>query len=418
MPVDQLLERLLKLTATNIRMLDLPRGKKEHVEWDTEIPGFGLRLRETGARTLIFQYGRRGGGNKNKTPKIKIGTVGAIDFGKARKLAQNYYARVQLGEDPARDRAESQVRASETFGAIVARFLAYQRERLRPRTYPDVERHLLVHAKILHGLPLAKVERRDIAGVLSAVAENAGAVTSNRVRTSLSGFFAWAIREGLVDTNPALNTNKQLERPRDRVLTSSELRLIWTHAGASDYGAVLRLLMLTGARADEIASLRWSEVQDDVIVLPADRVKNHRPHEIPLTAAALDIIASRPRRFNADGQLRDLVFGSGEGGFSGWSKSKVQLDDAIAKAMGRLLPRWVPHDLRRSFSTHANELGIEPHIIEAVLGHVSGFRGGVAGVYNHARYRPQKRAALERWADQLMGWVEGRETGVKTQRQA
>jgi integrase len=320
---------------------------------------------------------------------------------------------VLQGEDPSRDKKQTKIKAAETFGAFLPRFLSQARDRLRPRTYPDLDRHLTVKAKPLHNLPLAQITRRDIAAVTGTVAHDAGIVTSNRVRTSLSAFFAWAMGEGLVEANPVIGTTKRDEKKRERVLSPDELRLIWVHAGDDHYGSIIRLLALTGARANEIAALCWSEVRDDLVVLPPDRVKNGRTHEIPLSAAARAIIEARSQRTSMDGKPRDLIFGTGEGAFSGWSNCKNALNARIKKATGKALPDWRPHDLRRSFSTHANELGIaQPHIIEAVLGHVSGFRGGVAGVYNHATYRPEKRQALERWADTLLAWTEGRQSNV------
>jgi len=277
---------------------------------------------------------------------------------------------------------------------------------------------LLKHSKALHGLQLTAIVRRDVATVIAAVAESCGDPSSNRVRASLSSFFRWAMGEGLIDQNPVAGTNKREEKKRTRVLSPDELRLVWTHAGDDRFGSILKLLALTGARADEIAALRWSEINGDLIVLPPERVKGNRTHEIPLAAAAREIIEAQPKRTNADGTPRDLIFGGGQGGFSGWSNSKAKLEERIKAATGKSLPHWTPHDLRRSFSTHANELGVLPHVVEACLGHVSGFRGGVAGTYNLALYRSEKRAALERWADCLLAWVEGRESNVVTLRQA
>jgi integrase len=399
----------MKLTAKNVRTEGITNDKDEQIYFDDKDTNFGLRLRKRGdgtiARTLIFQFGRY--------PKITIGAVDKIEFGKARKTAKGHYATALKGEDPSRDKKEAKASSAETFGAFLPRFLTHARNRLRPRTYPDLERHLNIKAKSLHDLPLAKITRRDIAAVTSAVAEEAGDTTSNRVRTSLSAYFAWLMGEGLVDVNPVVGTTKREERKRERILSPDELRLIWAHAGDDHYAAIIRLLALTGARADEIASLCWSEVRDNLIVLPPDRVKNGRTHEIPLSAAARAIIEGQPRRANLDGKPRDLIFGTGDGAFSGWSNCKHRLNERIKKATGKALPHWTPHDLRRSFSTHANELGLaQPHIIETVLGHVSGFRAGVAGVYNHASYRNEKRIALDRWADRLLAWIEGRTSNV------
>ena len=399
----------MRLTVRNTAGLQLPAKSKDHIQWDDDIGGFGIRLRQGGGRSWVFQYKV---GTKQR--RITIGSVSAVDINKARQTAKDLYARVRLGEDPASDKANAKIAVSETFEAIAHRFLAYQRGRLRPRTYPDLERHLLKHSRTLHGLQLAKITRRDIATVIGAVS---GDATSNRVRTSLSSLCSWAMGEGLLDQNPVVGTNKREEKKRKRVLSPEELRLIWVYAGDDHYGTILKLLALTGARADEIAGLRWSEISQDLtlVTLPPERVKNGREHEIPLSAAARKIIEAQPRRTNPDGTPRDLIFGNAQGPFSGWSNSKNALVERMTKATGKPLPHWQPHDLRRSYSTFSNELGLaQPHVIEAVLGHVSGFRGGVAGVYNLARYRSEKRAALVRWAEQLMAWVEGRETNVIT----
>src|SRR5262249_49620098 len=180
-------------------------------------------------------------------------------------------ARVRLGEDPAGDRAGAAIKAAETFKNVVPRFLAYQQTRLRPRSYAIQERHLRVHAKLLHGLQLDKIERRDVATVLADIAKNAGPASANRARASLSTLFNRGARDGLLDRNPVTHTNRQAERPRTLVLTPSEVALIWAHAGDGQFGHVLRLLILTTARADEIASLRWQEIGDDRILLPPER---------------------------------------------------------------------------------------------------------------------------------------------------
>jgi integrase len=149
------------------------------------------------------------------------------------------------------------------------------------------------------------------------------------------------------------------------------------------------LLILTGQRREEIGGLRWIEVDLDrgLIVLPPERTKNRRQHEIPLSEPAKDILAKRSRN-------RDLVFGIGLGGFSGWSDAKAALDEQLGIA------EWRLHDIRRTVATGmADKLGVLPHIIEAVLNHVSGHKAGVGGIYNRARYAGEMREALRRWAD-------------------
>src|SRR5262249_23288380 len=155
-----------------------------------------------------------------------------------------------------------------------------------------------VHAKALHGLQLANVERRDIATVIAAVADNAGTVTGNRVRTTLSTFFSWSMMHGLVEANPVIGTMRNREHSRERVLEPSELAAIWNNLGddRDHYAAIIRLLALTGQRASEIADLRWSELRDGTIVLPGERTKNARVHVVPLSARSRAIIEAQPRR--------------------------------------------------------------------------------------------------------------------------
>jgi integrase len=200
-----------------------------------------------------------------------------------------------------------------------------------------------------------------------------------------------------------MHTNKNAEKSRDRVLSDKELKAIWKALPDNDYGAIVRLLVLTGQRASEISDLRWSEIDFDrnLIVLPSSRTKNHRAHIVPMTPMVRAILEAAPRR---DG--RDFVFGAGERGFSGWSKSKARLDAAL-----NIAP-FVIHDVRRSTATHMAEIGIQPHIVEAVLNHVSGHRGGVAGIYNRAAYEAEKAQALTRWAEHVAAIVEGRKPNV------
>jgi integrase len=161
--------------------------------------------------------------------------------------------------------------------------------------------------------------------------------------------------------------------------------------------------------------MRWSEVDLEARLwtLPGDRAKNHRTHVVPLAEPVHAIVAAQARRAGADGKLRDLIFGSGEGPFSGWSNCKEILDRRIAEMAGQPLTPWVVHDLRRTFSTCLHDdLGIAPHIVEACLNHISGHRGGVAGRYNKAEYLNEKRQALAMWAETLLALAEGREPAV------
>jgi integrase len=389
----------MKLTQSSITTLTLPPGKADAVVFDSEIPGFGLRLRESGASSWILQY-RVG----TKQRRLSLGTTSAVGAQEARKQASKLYAAIKLGQDPAQEKIANRTLALETLGAVMPAYLAEQQKRLRPRSLAEVRRHLLVHLKPLHGLPLAAVERRTVAARLTTIAETHSGPTANRVRSSLAAFFAWAISEGYVDDSPVAWIKRREEQPRDRVLTDDELREIWTALRDDAYGRIVKLLILTGARREEIGALRWSEVdlEAGTIELAPERTKNGRAHTIVLSEAACEVLRSQPRLTWPDGAPCDLVFGRGVRGFADWPGSKTDLDRRILAARSKgaaAMEDWVLHDFRRLLSTTLNDQGIAPpHIVETILGHAGGHKAGSAGVYNKALYVEERRRALERWA--------------------
>jgi integrase len=393
----------MRFTETTVRAIALPPGKRDHVEWDDAVPCFGVRVREGGSRTFVFQY-KIGA----KSRKMTLGQVGIIGLGRARAAAKELYSRKALGHDPAGEKAVRRVQAADTLDELVRRYLVVKRGELRPRSYAEVARHLEVYAKPLHRLPLTSIDRTIVKDRLDQVAKDSGAVTANRMRASLSAMFVWSMTEGLADKNPVISTRKREEKSRDRVLSDAELKVIWKSVEDDHYGAIIKLLMLTGQRANEIAGLRWSEIDFDrgVVLLPAERTKNGRAHQVPMSGTVVEILEKEAKARDED---RDLVFGYGEGPFSGWSKSKETLD---AKIGDQIAVHWVPHDLRRTCATRMADLGVQPYAIEAVLNHVSGHRAGVAGIYNRSLYAKEKAEALTLWADHIAAVLAGRKSKV------
>jgi integrase len=403
----------MKLTDRTVRALQLPAGVADRVWFDDTLRGFGVRVRSSGARTWVVQYDFAG----RTQPKMHFGSIETLTAARARATAKDLLAQVRLGKNPAAAKRAARDKAGETFGAHLPRYLTHKRAKLKPRSCQEVERHLVTHCAPLHRRPIAAIEQdqRSIAILLSKLKETSGPRACNNTRASGSGYFSWLVREGIATTNPFANTNKAPQGdPRERCPSDSELaEILAALPPAGDYRDIVWLSGLTGARKTEIGDLRWSEINFDesLIVLPAARTKGRKPHEIPLSAPALSILKARHRD-----EERDYVFGRGNGGFSGWSRSKSRLDAQIeanrraATKKGKPvpMPEWHVHDLRRSFSTTAHEkLGAEPHIVEECLGHAV-FRSGVSGVYNKAQYRSQKRRLLDLWAAHLMAVVEGR----------
>jgi integrase len=383
----------MKLTERSTQTLNLEPGQDDRIFFDDTIIGLGLRVRRVKKwngsysnkpplRSWIFQY-RIGG----RTRRMVIGPAPALKVQRAREIAAELAAKVRLGGDPATEKKIKLERAAHTLGALTQKYLEQQRSQLRPGSYRHVALHLESHAAPLHDLPVDAIDRQAIAARLTSIAEKSGAVSANRVRSSMSAMFGWAMKEGLVSSNPIIGTNKRVEKSRDRVLSDAELSKVWRALAADDYGTIIKLLILTGQRLGEIAALRWSEINFDrgFISLPGERTKNGRPHEIPMSPTVRSLLKVRPQNG------RELIFGEGAGPYSGFSHRKVPLDKAIN------IPPWTHHDLRRSVATGMAELGIQPHIIEAVLNHVSGHKGGIAGIYNRATYSTEKAQALALW---------------------
>ena len=290
--------------------------------------------------------------------------------------------------------------ATQTFAAAVKAFLHHQRTRKRrdgttgisPAWLYEIERYLTVYAAELNALSLRRITRGDIARIITRIYHDRGPVAGNMFGKVIGALFSWAIRNAWTDANPTVGLPREEELSRERVLLPAEIRAIWQALDDHQYGAIVRLLLLTGLRKSEIGDLRRSEIHDGSIVLPASRTKNRKPHVVPLTAQAREIIEMQPLRTDSGGKLRDLLFGVGQGGFNGWGRAKERLDARISAALDEPLPGWTVHDLRRTVATYlggglpahllaplsasdralAAGLQVPPHAIEAVLNHVSG----------------------------------------------
>jgi integrase len=373
-------------------------SNQDSVEWDSKINGLGLRTRDK-SKTWFFRY--RFGKTQRR---VNLGRHPALTLVAARRAAERLAAEIALGKDPAAERQAARVEAENTFEVLAAQYLEARKPHWRPTSYGDIARHLNKYARPLHGSPITSVSQRSIANLLNAIAKESGDTTANRVRASLSALFGWTMREGirLPEGNVAAYTNKREEKSRERVLTNAELKAIWAACDGerSDFGPVVRLLLLTGQRRKEIGLLRWDEVHDEQIILPGSRTKNKRSHVIPLSEPAKAIIAGLEAG-------RTYVFGRDDTGFQGWGLAKRALDARLSD-----VSEWTLHDLRRTVATRMAELGVQPHIIEAVLNHVSGHKGGVAGIYNRATYDREKREALNLWAEHVTALVEGRKAVV------
>jgi integrase len=401
----------MKLTETGLPKLKLGNGETDRIFFDDEIPGFGVRIREGGSRKFVLHY--RIGGNQRR---YTIGTVGVMKLEEAHKRARRALVDVDDGKDPAAQKAEAKEAAKQSFKSVADEYLKFldgkvERGELRPRSHVEIKRHLMKYFKPLHRLVISSITQATIASRLREIAKSSGPGAADRTRSNVSTFFAWAIGEGICKINPVAGTNRQAEPvERERSLIAikpgrppnyDEIVAVWKGAPDSEYGKIVRLLILTMCRRDEIGSLDRAEIDTEarLIRLPGERTKNGREHVVPLSDPAMAILESIPER-----KGRSLVFGSGKGGYSGWSKSKNELDKTL-----KAKTPWTLHDLRRTGRTGLGILGVAPHIAEAVLNHLP---PRLVRTYDTHDYFEEKRAALDLWAAHLMRLVAGEASNV------
>jgi integrase len=390
----------VRLTKQNLPLIEadfVRNGRADAIFFDDQLKRFGLRLRASGRRSWIIQYEKWG-----RSRRVTLGNAAVLTPDQARHLAVQELAKVDLGTDVAGDRADAKVKAKRLLKSVIEQYLQARQSELRETTFKEVTRYLQKTFKRLHQMPITAIQRVDIASILREQA-NASPIVARQARSVATTFFGWCVGEGFIESNPVIGTNKfKPGEARKRVLDDAELAAVWNACADDDYGKIVRLLILTGARRDEIGGMTWDELKDRPHwILPAARAKNKRELKLPLPPLAWDIIETISHR-----AFNNHLFGIGKNGFNNWHSTKNALHQR-SDVFG-----WTVHDLRRSAATGMANIGVQPHIIETVLNHVSGHKAGVAGIYNQSNYEREVRNALATWADHIASIVSGEERKI------
>jgi integrase len=366
--------------------------------WDSDIPGFGLKITRGGAKVYLLQY--RMGGRGTPTRRYTIGRHGAPwTPEEARNEAVRLLGLVRDGVDPmAQKRASATAPTMTTVADVIAEFL--ERHASKNRSVNEVRRSLQRDVVPAWGdRPITDITRRDIIALLDGIAGRAP-VQANRVFSMLRKLFNWCVDRDILPTSPCVRVKPPgQETDRDRTLSDDELKRVWRAADLLGwpFGPATKLLILTAQRRDEIAMVRWNEInlEGALWTIPAEKSKNGQAHEVPLSPAALDILNSLPH-------MGELVFTTtGTTPISGFSKAKVRLDKLSE------VTDWRLHDLRRTATTGMAKMGIAPHVVDRILNHTAGTIRGVAAVYNRHAYLDERRVALDAWARRVDALVNG-----------
>jgi len=386
----------MKLDGKTVAALTLPTGKTDVIHFDSGLAGFGLRIRAGAGgkllRTWVFQY--RCDGTQRR---MRIGSADVMGIEAARQAAKKALGAVANGQDP---QGKDDDKDKLTLRKAVDQFLAVKQNELRPNTIFETTRYLTgEYFEVLHDKPLDAIKRADVATRIVAIAQKSGSATAYLARAKLSGFFAWAMTMGMVEASPVVGAyTPPKNKPRERVLSDIELAAIWRAAGYDVFGKIIKLMILTACRREEIGGMAWGEFKSDGTewTLPAERSKNKRAHTLPMMPMMRSIIDTVPRLVG-----RDRVFGErSPNGFTSWDAHKTELDRRSGVA------GWELRDIRRSVATKMADLGIQPHIIEQILNHQSGHKAGPAGIYNRSSYQAEVKRALVLWADYVTALVE------------
>jgi len=359
---------------------------------DGLLRGLYLIVQPSGAKSWAVRYRHNG-----STRKHTVGVFPAFDLAHARDAAAKALRAVQEGRDPGREKQQARSGLPDTVGAVVAEFIeAHVKRKNRASSAAATQgvfrRHVLPHWR---DRLIKSITRRDVHALLDRVIADGSPIAANRTFSAIRTLFGWALSRDIVETLPTAGVPRPAEeRSRDRVLTDAELKAVWHAATAIGlpFGPLVQLLILTAGRRNEIANLRWSEVDLDLdmITLPAERTKNGVQHEIPLSAPAIAILKSLPR---VNGSTFVLTT-NGEAPSWDFGKKKRKLDALLPPEM----PPWVLHDIRRTAASGMAKLGAPLSVIEKCLNHVGGNFGGIVGVYQRHEFSEEKLQAFDAWA--------------------
>ncbi|MBY6119812.1 integrase arm-type DNA-binding domain-containing protein [Mameliella alba] len=385
-----------RLTTKGIEAMKPDPDKRLEVP-DPGCPGLYLIIQPSGSKGWAARYRFAG-----RSRKLTLGKWPRLGLADARGKALEAFEAVEKGTDPAQAKAQREEAQRDTVAALLGLYRERYLSQLKSgeTVARELERH--VGARWGHR-PVKDIARRDVLELLEEIAGSGRVTTANRLRSYLGRFFGWLLERDVIATSPMTGVRRLgKEKARERVLNDDEIRWFWRACEivGQPWGPIGRVLLLTGQRLGEVSGLRDSELRGDLWHLPAERVKNGRSHDVPLSGLVLEEIATLERIKGAD-----LLFTTtGTTAPSGYDTAIKRLRREMARIASEEtgedveIPHWTFHDLRRTCATGLARLGIAVRVTEAVLNHVSGSGGGIVAVYQRHDFAHEKRSALNAWS--------------------
>ena len=391
-----------------------PEAGKQTEHPDPLTPGLALRITGAGKRTWTFRYRSLEG----RQSRVSFGQFPAVKLKDARGLAQDVLGQVRKGGDPARDRRlerhRDRVGAVRTWNDLAQRYFAERGA--SKRTTPREKRLWETRFETAVGaLELSDLSRSQVRALIRQMGEGGAPKYANRAHALIRQIGNFGVEIEAIETNPAHGIRKQFEEStRERVLTEGEIAAIWNRlefvACTRPMALAIRFLLATGQRRSEVAALHARELntKERVWIIPSSRSKNKREHVVPLSDLAMKLLA---QAFHADPGLSEASFADWRGyAFSSTADRATPLDGAsVSHAVLRAAKRLGfadvrTHDLRRTCATFMTSEGVGAtrDTVARILNHVSAV-GGVTAIYDRNAYAREKRAALQAWAERLLG---------------
>lgn len=381
-----------KLTA---KFVSTVKAKPDRVEyWDSDLPGFGLRVSAQGARTWILMYRING-----RQRRLSLGRLPALSLAAARTKAITALAEVAQGRDPASKNGQG-VQTVKTLAADYIERHAKPRKRSWKRDEAILGRDVLPH---IGSRQIDAVQKADIIALLDRIVDRGAPIQANRVLAVVRKMFNWAVNRGYLEYSPCYGVESpSLENERDRVLVDDEIQQLWKGLDKAKMSKgsrlVLKLQLVTAQRKGEVVGAPKNEfdLENKMWTIGAERSKNGLSHRVPLSKFAVDLV-KEAMKLAGDG---DWLFPSPRGD---QPMDGAAINHALKRNLETLkLENVVPHDLRRTVASRLGSMNIPRLVISKILNHVE---KGVTAVYDRHSYDDEKREALNAWAKRLQAIV-------------
>ena len=400
------------LTAIAIEALK-PDAKPVEVS-DGKVGGLRIVVHPSGRKTWILRYRAQ---NIRTAKKLTIGVYPTVSLKDARDRATTALAAVANGGDPSvekkAEREATKSAAEDTVEMLVERFVERYLKPKKRRTWPETKRVLEKEAVgAWKGRPASSITRKDVHRLLDEIVDRGAPISANRAFAAIRKMFTWAVERGDIQISPCVGIKPpSAEASRERVLDDVEIAAVWRACDAigGAFSPLIKMLILTGQRRDEVGAMTWSEIdlKRRLWTLPAGRVKNGNGHVVPLSPQAAEILGTLPQ-IEGTGYVFTVT---GTTAVSGYSKAKLRLDAAITDDEAAIAD-WRLHDLRRSFASGCARIGIGLPTIERALNHSSGSFKGVAGVYQRHDFLVERRHAMDAWGKHVAQAVGMPKSGI------